>query len=318
MKLILPGGSGHIGRLLVRHLAHDHDLVVLARRPERVRLPASARVVAWDGRSPGPWVAELEGADAVVNLAGRSVDCRYGPANRREILDSRVLSTRAVGEAIAACERPPAVWLQMSTATIYAHRHDAPNDEATGLLGGSEPDAPDTWRFSIDVARSWERCAERWASPATRLVLLRTAMVMDASPGGPFAALRWLVRLALGGRVGDGRQYFSWIHGADFVRALLFLIEEESLAGPVNLASPGPLPQAEFLRVLRRGTGHFLGLPTPRWLLEVGAFCLRTESELVLKSRRVVPGRLLDAGFAFRFPDWADAVADLHRGVHAS
>ena len=310
MRIVIPGGTGQVGTLLARafHAAGD-VVVVLSRRPNGVGVPW--RVAAWDARTAGPWAAELEGVDAVVNLAGRRVDCRYTPANRREIMASRVDSTRAVGRAIAAAARPPRVWLQAGTATIYAHRYDAPNDEATGVIGGAEPGAPYTWRFSIDVARAWEAAAMEEALPATRRVVLRAAMVMSPDRGGVFDVLLRLVRLGLGGTAGDGRQYVSWVHGDDFVRAVRWLVGRDDLAGPVNVAAPAPLPNAEFMRALRRAWGAPMGLPAGRWMLEAGAVALRTETELILKSRRVVPGRLLDAGFAFDHPIWPEAARDL-------
>jgi uncharacterized protein len=310
MKIVLPGGSGQLGSLLARAFGQDgHEVVVLSRDPR----PSPWRTVAWDGRTLGAWAEELEGADVVVNLAGRSVNCRYTAANRRAILDSRVESTRVLGEAMARAERPPRVWLQSSTATIYAHRYDAPNDEETGILGGAEEGVPDTWRFSIDVARAWEAAADAAAPAGTRLVKLRSAMVMSPDRGGVFDTLLGLVRRGLGGRAGDGRQYVSWIHEADFVRALYWLMEHEEVDGAVNLASPGPLPNAEFMRVLRQAWGARVGLPATRWMLEVGAVFLRTETELILKSRRVVPGRLLAAGFHFEHPAWREAAEDLCR-----
>jgi uncharacterized protein (TIGR01777 family) len=218
-----------------------------------------------------------------------------------------------VGKTIGRARKPPPVWLQAGTATIYAHRYDAPNDEMTGLVGGLEPDAPDTWRFSIDVATAWERALNEAVTPGTRKVILRSAMVMSPDRGGVFDVLLRLVRYGLGGTVGDGRQYVSWIHEDDFVRAVAWLIEDDALAGPVNLAAPNPVPNAEFMRTLRRAWGRSVGLAAPRWLLEVGAWLLRTETELVLKSRRVVPGRLLGAGFSFRYPEWSAAAADLCR-----
>jgi uncharacterized protein (TIGR01777 family) len=308
MKVVIPGGSGQVGRVLARaFLADGHDVVVLSRTPGA----GPGRVVGWDAESLGPWAAEFDGADVVVNLAGRSVNCRYHAANRRLIVDSRVKSTRVVGQAIASCARPPRVWLQASTATIYAHTHDTPNAE-DGVVGGAESGAPDTWRFSIEVAKAWEQAANEAVVPHTRKVLLRSAMTMSPDPGGVFDVLLGLVRRGLGGTSGDGRQYVSWIHDHDFVRAVYWLIEHD-LAGPVNLAAPNPLPNAEFMRVLREAWGARFGLPAPAWLLEVGAVFLRTETELVLKSRRVVPGRLLRGGFAFRFPTWPEAAADLCR-----
>jgi hypothetical protein len=308
VKIVIPGGTGQLGTMLARRfVAEGHDVSVLSRTPS----PARWRTVAWDGRSLGTWASELEGADVVINLAGRSVDCRYTAANRRSIMDSRVLATRAVGQAIQQAARPPRVWLQMSTATIYAHRFDVPNREHTGIIGGAEPDAPETWRFSIDVARSWERAVDGADTPGTRKVTMRTAMVMSPDRGGVFDVLLRLVRFGLGGRAGNGRQFVSWIHDEDFVAAVRWLIAHEELSGPVNLTSPGPLPNAEFMRALRRAWGIPFGLPSTRWMLELGALALRTETELILKSRRVVPGRLLDSGFAFAHPDWAEASRDL-------
>jgi uncharacterized protein (TIGR01777 family) len=310
MKVVIPGGSGQVGTLLAgAFVADGHEVVVLSRDPRK----AIWRVVRWDAETVGDWAAEVDGADAVINLAGRSVNCRYGAANRRRIRESRVNSTRVVGQAIARAGRAPRVWLQASTATIYAHRLDAPNDEATGILGGSEEGAPDTWRFSTDVAKAWEEAARAAAVPGTRTVLLRSAMVMSPDPGGVFDVLLGLVRRGLGGTSGDGRQYVSWIHDRDFTRAVYWLIENPALEGPVNLASPNPVPNAPFMRALRAAWGVGLGLPAARWMLEVGAFFLRTETELVLKSRRVVPGRLLQSGFVFGFPTWAEAAADLCR-----
>lgn len=306
MKVILPGGSGHVGTLLARAFhARGDEVVVLSRQPAA----APWKVVPWDGVTAGAWTSEFDGADAVINLAGRSVNCRYGARNRRLILDSRVDSTRVIGEAIA--RSAPRVWLQMSTATIYAHRYDAPNDEATGLLGGEEPDLPDTWRFSVDVAKAWELAALKAATPRTRKVLLRAAIVMSSGKGGPFHLLHTLVRSGLGGWAGDGLQYVSWIHGADFLAAIDWLIAHDEIDGPVNLASPNPLPNTEFMRALRRAAGVPFGMPATKGMLEIGAFLLRTESELILKSRRVVPGRLLDGGFRFRFPDWPQAAREL-------
>jgi uncharacterized protein (TIGR01777 family) len=309
MKIVLPGGSGQVGQILARAFVADgHDVVVLSRRPEA----APWRVVRWDGETLGDWASELDGADVVINLAGRSVNCHYTAANRKAIKESRVNSTRVVGRAIGQASRPPLTWLQASTATYYAHRYDAPNDERTGLLGGSELDAPASWRSSIEVAKSWEEAAEAADVPRTRKVLLRSAIIMSPDRGGVFDVLLGLVRWGLGGKSGDGRQYVSWIHDLDFLEAVYWLIAHD-LHGPINLASPHPVPNADFMRTLRAAWGIGLGLPAPKWMLEVGTFLMRTESELVLKSRRVIPGHLLESGFTFRFPSWAEAASDLCR-----
>ncbi len=297
-----------MGTLLARVFhAEGHEVCVLSRLPGN----APWQTIEWDGEMLGDWTKAIDGADVVINLAGRSVNCRYTAANRHEIMRSRVNSTRAVGAAIAGAWHPPRVWLQASTATIYAHRYDTANDEATGIIGGAEKDAPDTWRFSIDVARAWENAAMEIPAPRTRLVLLRSAMTMSPDRGGIFDTLLGLARRGLGGRAGDGRQFVSWIHEADFVRSVRWLIENDSISGPVNLAAPEPLPNAEFMRLLRAACGMPVGLPATKWMLEIGARFLKTETELILKSRRVVPDRLLDAGFTFQFPRWQEAVRDL-------
>ncbi len=309
MKIILPGGNGQVGRVLVRALAGDgHDCVVLSRRPG-AGVPG-ARVVGWDGRTLGPWTAELERTDAVINLAGRSVDCRYHERNLTEMMRSRVDSTRAIGAAIAAANNPPKVWLQAATATIYAHRFDAPNDEETGVIGGHEPGVPALWAKSIDIALAWEAEINAANTPRTRKVILRSAMTMSPDRGGVFHVLARHCRLGLGW-FGDGRQYVSWIHEHDFVAAVRFLTAREDLAGAFNLAAPEPLPFRDFIAGLRAALGTRLSVPVPVWALEIGAVFLRTESELVLKSRRVVPTRLLQSGFTFRYPQWPAAAAEL-------
>lgn len=308
MKIVIPGGSGQVGTALARAFhAEGHEVVVLSRRP--VEKPW--RVVGWDASTLGAWRSEIEGCDVVINLAGRSVNCRYTPENRAEILNSRVLSTRVVGEAIALAESRPRVRLQAGTATIYAHRYDQPNDEFTGIIGGNEADEPDTWRFSIDVARAWERAFEEADTAGTRKVILRSAMTMSPDPGGVFDTLRRLVRFGLGGSAGDGRQFVSWIHYEDFIAAIRWLIERDDIAGAVNLAAPNPLPNREFMQVLREASGMRWGLPAAKWMLEMGAVFLQTETELILKSRRVVPARLLEQGFSFRYPHWRNAAMEL-------
>jgi len=308
MRIVIPGGTGQVGTLLARAFHRDgHAVVVLGRNATKT----AWRFAHWDGRTLGDWAREIDDSDVVINLAGRSVNCRYTEENRREILDSRVESTTVVGQAIAQCRRPPSLWLQASSATIYSHRFDAANDEYSGIIGGGEPDAPSSWRFSIDVAKAWEDAATRTVPTGTRLVLLRSAMVMSPDDGGIFAALLGLVRLGLGGPAGDGRQFVSWIHDSDFVRSIYWLIERGELSGAVNIASPNPLPYAHFMRALQRAAHVPFGLPAWKWMLAIGTRVMRTESELVLKSRRVVPTRLMDSGFMFDFPTWPTAASEL-------
>jgi len=284
----------------------------------RAPYTAEWQTVHWDGEHEGPWIESLEGADVCINLAGRSVNCRYHAENRRAIYDSRIGTTRLLGRVFGTLADPPRVWLNASTATIYRHALDREMDEATGELGGNElvgrtRRAPDTWNFSIGVAKDWEAAFFEAYTPRTRKVAMRSAITMSPTPENAFGVLSNLVRMGLGGTQGNGRQFVSWVHEDDFARAVEFLIEHEELEGAVNIASPNPLPNREFLAELRDAWDRPNGLPAPSLLIEVAAFFLRTESELLLKSRRVVPGRLLDAGFRFEFPEWAEAAEDLVR-----
>lgn len=316
MKIVLAGGTGQVGTLLTRQFhASGHDCIVLSRNPSQavcsLGKPATLRTVLWDGVSLGAWVDELEGADAVINLAGRSVNCRYHERNLREMTASRIDSTRVIGQALTRLRRPPPVWLQASTATIYAHRYDTPNDEVNGIIGGEEPSVPLLWRRSVEIALAWEKALFSSDAPQVRKVALRSSMIMSPDAGGVFDVLCTLANRGLGGAQGRGDQYVSWIHEADFVQAIYFLLRRTELSGVVNLCSPKPLPNCDFLAHLRKALGVRIAPPQPRWLLEMGAFFMRTETELLLKSRRVVPGRLLAEGFSFRYPEWAKAAAGL-------
>lgn len=313
MKIVIPGGTGHVGAFLNRAFAAaGHDVVVLTRRP------VGAGQVAWDGGTLGAWAEVIDGSDVVINLAGRSVSCRYTKTHLTEMMHSRVRSARVVGEAIAAAAKPPHVWLQMSTATIYAHRLDAPNDEATGVIGGWESGVPAYWGYSVDIATAWERELDDAVTPDTRKVALRSAIVMSPDRGGAFFVLSRLARLGLGGAVAGGSQYVSWIHEDDFAAAVQFLIDRHDISGPVNLASPHPEPQRDFMRELRGAWGVPAGLPAARWMAELGAFAIRSDTELLLKSRRVVPGRLLAAGFDFGHGKWTQAARDLVQRMRGS
>ena len=308
MKIVLAGGTGQVGGILARHFHRSgHTVIVLSRSPQK----APWVTVQWDGVTLGPWLKELNGSNVLINLAGRSVNCRYTHANRRDIMDSRVLSTKVLHQAIAALQSPPEVWLNASTATIYRHALDRPMDEATGEFGGDEAGAPANWNFSIQVAKIWENSFFSTPTPATRKVALRSAMTFSPDRGGVFDVFLNLVRHGLGGTNLPGTQFISWIHEIDFVRAIDFLIERRDFSGAVNLASPNPLPNREFLSILRKAWGTRIGLPTTRWMLQLGTFLLRTESELVLKSRRVVPGRLLEANFEFTHSTWPEAAQEL-------
>src|SRR5256884_5588471 len=305
-RVVLAGGSGFIGSFLREKIARDYDIVVLTRSPREN--DGDITQVPWDGRTLGEWTRELDGARALINLSGRSVNCRYNARNRRDILESRVETTWILGEAIARSREPPPVWLNASTATIYKHTFDRQMDEATGEIGAT-PEAKDA--FSIEVARAWEEALFEAPTPATRKVALRTAMVFAASKGGVYLVLRGLTRWGLGGAIAGGHQYISWIHEADFCRAVEWLIDRDDFSGPVNLASPNQIPQREMMRIIRRELGVPFGLPATRRMLEVAAFVHRTEAELIIKSRRVAPGRLLASAFQFLFPRMEDAVREI-------
>lgn len=304
-RILLAGGSGFLGQALAQRFCKSGIEVVILTRAPRGRIDG-IKELSWDGKSLGEWAQLVDGADAVINLTGRSVDCRYTAANRRIIVASRVDSTRVLGEAIARCTKPPRVWLNSSSATIYKHTFTTPMDEAGEM--GATPEAKDD--FSVEVIRQWERALDEARTPATRKIALRITMVFGAE-GGVFPVLRRLARFGLGGRMGSGKQFVSWIHIADFLRAMEWLLGHDNFSGPVNLAAPNPLPNADMMKLMRKAVGMPIGLPATEGMLEVGAVFLRTETELILKSRRVVPGRLLAAGFQFQFPEMGAALREL-------
>lgn len=295
--------DGFLARGLIGHwLAAGHHVRVITRYPNAIKPAERLEVFQWDARTPGDWTAALEGADALVNLAGRSVDCRYHRRNRELILNSRVDSTRLLAEALKTVRRPPSVWLNAASATIYRHADDGPQDETNGELGHG---------FSVDVCRAWERTFFDTDIPTgIRRVALRAAIVLGRG-GGVLPVFRKLALAGLAGRIGPGTQMFSWIHRDDFCRAIDWLIEHTDLDGPVNLAAPNPVTMDEFTRRLRQQIGNPVGIPLPRPLLEIGAWLIRAETELLLKSRWVTPGRLLEAGYRFTHPNLEPALHDL-------
>lgn len=304
--MIIAGGSGFLGQALARYFSErEWEIVILTRSPRENS--GLVKEVYWDGRNLGAWRRELEGAKALVNLTGKSVNCRYHARNRREILDSRLESTRVLGAAVRGCDRPPGVWLNSSTATIYRHTYGAAWDEGGAI--GAVPEAKDA--FSIEVATAWERVFEEVEVADTRKVLLRTAMVLGGGRNSVFPVLHRLVRAGLGGSMGDGRQYVSWIHEVDFQRAVEWLIERDEIRGVANVASPQPLTNAAMMKTLRSICGVPIGFSASAWMLELGAFLLRTETELIIKSRRVIPRRLLESGFRFQFPMMEGAFQNL-------
>lgn len=302
--ILIAGAGGFLGQVLVNYFrTTGRQVTVLTRRPAEI-YPPGVRYVRWDGRRGGDWEAALEGVDAVINLAGRTVNCRYTPANRREILESRLRPTTLLGQAMARCARPPAVWLNAASATIYRHAEDRAMDEVTGDLGAG---------FSVEVCRRWEEALRRHCPAETRGVCLRTSMVLGLGTNSVYPVLVRLVRWGLGGAMGHGRQFVSWLHYRDFCRAVDYVLVRPELRGAVNLTAPEPVTNGYLMECLRETLGRPIGLPATRTMLEVGAWLLRTETELILKSRRVVPHRLLEAGFQYDYPTLPEALAALQR-----
>ena len=329
MRILLPGGSGQVGSILAWHLhATGHEVTVLSRTPQPHSHPW--RTLPWDGLTPGPWASEIDRSDAVIHLSGRSVNCRYNAANRQAIFDSRIKPTLLLGEVIAASPTPPRLWMNASTSTFYRHALDRTQDEFTGELGDlpsergtREPaNLPETWSFSIDVASRWEQAFLSIPTPRTHKIRLRSSMVMSPDPGGVFSVLSKLARTGLGGSIGSGRQFVSWMHDLDYCRATDLLLAQpeitEETNGVVNMTAPEPLPNREFMRALRQAWRMPIGLPATEWMIEIGTFLMRSESELVLKSRRVVPTLLLKHGFKFDFPTWPAAACDLVARMRAA
>ena len=300
--IVIFGANGFLGRYLSRHFAlQGREVVAVARH--RDGWSGDGMFLEWDGVAAGPWTLALEGAEAVINLTGRSVNCRYTARNRSEILDSRVRATRAIGQAITQCKTPPKVWLNASTATWYRHAEDRPQDDWLGEPGDG---------FSCEVARAWEEEFFAAMVPAeTRKLAVRLGMVLANEPATVFDVFGRLAAAGLGGAMGSGRQRVSWIHMEDFLRAVDFLISDPFLSGVVNVTAPECPTNRQWMRSFRQVTGLPLGLPMARWMLEIGARLLETETELVLKSRWVAARRLHDAGINWRFESAAAAIADL-------
>ena len=292
-KVIIPGGSGFIGKFMADFFKEkNYEVVILTRGTARKE--HGIRYLNWDGKTFGDWIHEFENAELVLNLAGKSVDCRYNEKNKKEITDSRVDSTAIVGKAIQNCKHPPAVWMNMSTSTIYEHTVEGKaNDEYDGIIGDD---------FSMGVARIWERTFDECSTPSTRKIILRTSIVLGKE-GGAIKELLPLVKLGLGGKNGSGKQYISWVYEEDMKRIIYFLLKNKNSKGVYNIVSTTPIRNALFMKKIRNAVGISIGLPATKWMIEIGTFFMRTESELVLKSRKVVPRRLVEEGFEFDFED---------------
>ncbi|GAB2536246.1 TIGR01777 family oxidoreductase [Gracilibacillus alcaliphilus] len=292
-KIVLAGGTGFIGNYFRNHFQQmGYQVEMIARK---------APAITWNDFQA--MVEALEGAEMVINLAGKSVNCRYHSRNRREILQSRIGTTKLLGDAIQACSQPPALWINASTATIYRHAEDRPMTEVDGEIGTG---------FSVDVAAKWEQTFFQFQLPQTRQIALRIAIVLGPN-GGVATPYKNLVTYGLGGPQGNGKQMFSWIHVDDLLHIVLFLRDHPQLKGVFNCSSPHPLTNDRLMKALRSKLHRPIGLPTPKVLLELGAVFLQTETELILKSRWVLPKRLLDAGYTFRYPTIGQTLQDIYR-----
>jgi uncharacterized protein len=304
-RIILAGGSGFLGRSLAQAFARRGDEVaILSRQPATQK--GTVRFVPWDGKTVGTWASLFEDARAIVNLTGKSVNCRYTPEARAEILASRVNSVRAVGEAIARCSRPPPVLVQASSLAIYGNANDQISTE----------DSPHGSGFSVNVCEEWEQALNALSLPHTRKVVLRIGFALKRGEGA-LRTLEKITRLFLGGTVGHGRQYISWIHIADLDRMFLSTIEREDLSGPFNATSPRPTTNAEFMGELRRALHRPWSPPVPRPLLRLGAWAMGTEADLALNGVRCRPQRFLEHGFRFDFTELRTALANLYGMGHA-
>ena len=297
-KIVIAGANGFLGRSLIKELEEDYEVIGLIRGESRVE--GKVRYLQWNGKHPGDWQNAIDGAFAVINLAGRSVNCVHSEDNKKRIQSSRIDTTNAIGQAIDLCDEKPNCWINASGADYYAYSEERAMTEHD----------PAGTHFLSHVCQQWEGAFFDFSYDSVRQVALRTTTVLGNS-GGAFVPLKRLTLFGLGGTQGNGRQMFSWIHIDDFLKAVRFILTEESVEGPVNMAAPEPVTNKELMRTFRKVFHRKMGIPAPAWLLEIGAVFLRTETELILKSRNVVPGKLLDAGFEFQFPDIRKAVQHL-------
>jgi len=299
-KIVLAGGNGYLGNVLTKYYQSlSKEIIILSRKPQNSH--ENIRTLVWDGKTKGDWVGELDGADVLINLCGKNVSCRYTPKNQQEILSSRILPTQVLGESIQTLLNPPKLWINFASATIYRHAEDRPQDEDHGEIGRG---------FSIEVCTQWEECFFKTLTPKTRKIALRTSIVLG-NDDGAFPRLVNLSKLGLGGKQGNGKQFVSWIHELDVARCTEWLIKHTELDGIINCTSPYPIRNQDFMALIRRSLKVPLGIPTPAWLLEIGAQFIGTETELILKSRWVLPSRLRNAGFSFQFENAKDAIGNL-------
>ncbi len=289
----MAGGTGFIGRYVEKGFQElGYEVKMISRKSEHI---------SWDDSSG--IIAALEGAELLINLAGKSVNCRYDEVNKQEIMQSRIETTNILGESILACQQPPKVWMNSSTATIYRHAEDRPMTEEMGEIGTG---------FSVEVAKNWEKTFFSFQLAETRRIALRIAIVLGKN-GGVMTPYKNLVKFGLGGVQGSGKQMFSWIHIEDLFQIILFLKDREDLTGVFNCSAPEPVTNRELMTTLRKIMKVPFGLPASKWMLEIGAMFIKTETELVLKSRWVLPDRLVREGYSFKFKTIDETLQNLLR-----
>jgi uncharacterized protein len=294
-KIVIAGGTGFTGKYLSQKFKGlGYEVIIISRQAEHINWDNTAAIIA-----------ALENATMLINLAGKSVDCRYNEKNKQEIFDSRINTTKALGNAVLQCKNPPPLWINSSTATIYRHAEDRPMTESTGEIGSG---------FSVNVATNWEKSFFDFTLPNTRQVALRMAIVLGKD-GGVIKPLKNLVRFGLGGKQGKGNQMFSWIHIEDLYNIIIYLQQHKELSGVFNTSAPNPVSNKTLMQLFRKNMNAIIGLPAPAWLLKFGAVLIKTETELILKSRWVVPEKLLQSGYQFKYQTVDEALKNILTGI---
>jgi uncharacterized protein (TIGR01777 family) len=298
-KIVLAGGTGFIGNGLIKHFGNNNDIIVLTRHP--LANHGRIKYVWWDGKTLHGWEQQLENTDLLINLAGKSVNCRYNEKNKQEIFDSRTATTKILGAAILTLKHPPLRWINAGSATIYRHAEDRPMDEFTGEIRDD---------FSVQVCKQWEAAFDEIHTPDTRKAVLRIAITLGAE-GGVMMPYLNMVKFGMGGHQGSGRQQYSWVHISDVCSMMEWLHDHPEQEGVFNCSSPNPVSNKQFMQTMRKATRNPFGLRATSWMLSIGACLVGTEKELLLKSRWVVPTRALQAGFTFKFPQLQAAVENI-------
>ena len=311
-KIIIAGGTGFIGEELSKYFGKENDIIILSRKINHTKTNRNnysviskddlqyIQYLQWDGKTIGEWGKSFEDADIIINLAGKTVNCRYNEKNKQEIFDSRTNATKIIGEAIRNCTIPPKLWINASSATIYRHAEDRPQDEYTGEFLND---------FSVQVCQLWEKTFYEQRTPFTRKIALRMAITLGA--GGVMIPYFNLLKFGLGGYQGSGKQMYSWVHIEDTCRLIEWIYEHKEMEGIYNCSSPHPVSNKNFMDTLRRITNTKLGLPAYKWMMKFGAALIGTEAELVLKSRWVVPTKILETGFTFKYPLLEEALKEI-------